>query len=89
METFDALKRTAADRWAARTDRARARIEVSISSCSLHVGAAATLDAVRATAAQLGIDAVVGQVGDTGMCWAEPIVSAKGEALGRMARALG
>lgn len=68
MQAFESLREQAQTQWRERTDISRARVAVSISSCSLHAGAGQVLEALRAA----GIEAM--QVGDTGMCWAEPIV---------------
>ncbi len=72
MEAFEKLHQSAVE--ARRRDLSRPCIQVSISSCSLHAGAAATMEAVRTAAQELGLDAVIGRVGDTGMCWAEPVI---------------
>ncbi len=72
MEALHLLKARAEARWRERTDATRPRVEISTSSCSFHAGAAEVLKAAQEAVENRGIRVM--QVGDTGMCWAEPVI---------------
>ena len=73
MEAYTALKASADALWAQRAGRVL--IQVGMDSSNQHRGSAATLAAVQGVVSRLDIEAQVESVGDSGMCWAEPLVT--------------
>jgi NADH-quinone oxidoreductase subunit F len=67
---FSALKREAERR------RTGARLAVGVGTCGLAVGAADTLEALRAETHRRGLPWTVVAAGCNGMCWAAPVVQA-------------
>jgi len=62
-------------RRAAGAARPRLRFLVGVGSCSLAVGAEATMEALTREVARRGLEAAVAAVGCNGMCWAAPMMT--------------
>jgi len=62
-------------RRAAGAARPRLRFLVGVGSCSLAVGAEATMEALTHEVARRGLEAAVAAVGCNGMCWAAPMMT--------------
>ncbi len=73
-ELYQSLKQEADAAWTQWDDPSVARVSVGISAASLTVGAGDTLNAIRRTIDELGIEARVLEVGDIGFSWADPVV---------------
>ncbi len=73
-DIYASLRQEAERAWTEWDDPSAARISVGISAAALTVGAGRTLDAIRATVAELGIEANILEVGDIGFSWADPVV---------------
>ncbi len=63
--------------WPAVERPARPLVRVTSATCSLAAGAAETLETLRREVEDHGLDADVGIVGETGLCWLEPLVEVR------------
>ncbi len=73
-DIYVSLKQQADAVWAEWNEPSIARVSVGISAASLTVGAGDTLEAVKRTVEELGIQVRILEVGDIGFSWADPIV---------------
>ena len=73
-DIYNTLKQESDAAWVEWDDPAAARISVGISAAALTVGAGETLEAVRRSIDELGIQARILEVGDIGFSWADPVV---------------
>lgn len=73
-DIYTTLKQEADAAWAEWDDPSVARVSVGISAAALTVGAGETLEAIRRTVEEFGIDVRLLEVGDIGFSWADPVV---------------
>jgi NADH-quinone oxidoreductase subunit F len=73
VPSYDELRVAAEQAWKTIESPARPLVAVSINTTSIAAGARDTLDALRRRAEDGGFDVMV--VGDTGLAWAEPVVT--------------
>ena len=73
-DIYTTLKQEADAAWAEWDDPSVARVSVGISAAALTVGAGETLEAIRATVGELGLEVRLLEVGDIGFSWADPVV---------------
>ncbi len=73
-DIYTTLKQEADAAWAEWDDPSVARVSVGISAAALTVGAGETLEAIRATVGELGLEVRLLEVGDIGFSWADLVV---------------
>ena len=74
MPSYQELKAEADRRWLDLVSGERPWIRVGAAMCGHAAGAFQVIDALRATLAELGLDANIHEVGCLGLCFAEPLV---------------
>lgn len=72
--SYAKLRVLAEEAWQRARPRNKPWVTVGLGWCGLNNGARETLEALRATAAQKGLEVVIDSVGCNGMCYAEPVV---------------
>ena len=77
LKAYEELRQQADQVWQAIERPARPLVRVPIATCSLPAGAAETLEALRREIRERGIEADVGTIGETGLCWLEPLVEVR------------
>jgi NADH-quinone oxidoreductase subunit F len=77
LKAYEELRSRAQEAWQAVERPPRTLVRVPVATCSLPGGAQETLDALRREIAERGLDADVGLVGETGLCWLEPLVEVR------------
>jgi len=74
VPAYEDLQRAAQEVWAAIEEPQRPLVRVAIGSCSLAVGAAETLEALKKALAEQRLAADIMIVGCPGLCFAEPLL---------------
>jgi NADH-quinone oxidoreductase subunit F len=74
LKAYEDLRAQASEPWQAVERPARTLVRVPVATCSVAVGALETLEALRREVAERGLAADVGIIGETGLCWLEPLV---------------
>lgn len=74
MKAYEELRAQANETWQAIDRPGRTLVRVPIATCSVAVGALETLEALRREVSERGLSADVGVIGETGLCWLEPLV---------------
>ncbi len=77
LKAYEELRQRADEVWQAVERPARPLVRVPIATCSLPAGAAETLAALRREVQERGLAVDVGIVGETGLCWLEPLVEVR------------
>ena len=76
--SFEQIQREAKAAWEAFTGDNQARVLVGAGTCGRAAGAQETMDALRFSLADGGVDASIHEVGCLGLCYAEPLVELRG-----------
>jgi NADH-quinone oxidoreductase subunit F len=77
LKAYDDLRAQATPAWQAVERPPRPLVRVPIATCSLPGGARETLAALHAQVRERGLAVDVAQVGETGLCWLEPLVEVR------------
>jgi NADH-quinone oxidoreductase subunit F len=74
LKAFEELRRGPVEAWQANQRPPRPLIRVSIATCSLAARADETLAELEREVSERGLAVDVGKIGDSGLCWLEPLV---------------
>jgi len=77
LGAYEALRQQAQPIWRAVERPERTLVRVPIATCSLPGGALEVLEALRRAVQERGLAVDVGVVGETGLCWLEPLVEVR------------
>ena len=77
LKAYEALLAQATPAWQAVERPQRTLVRVPIATCSLPGGAAEVLEVLRTQVRERGLAIDVAQVGETGLCWLEPLVEVR------------
>jgi NADH-quinone oxidoreductase subunit F len=77
LQAYETLRAQADEAWQAVERPPRPLVRVTIATCSLAAGAQETLEALRREIAERGLAADAGIMGETGLCWLEPLVEVR------------
>ncbi|MEX0785873.1 MAG: NADH-ubiquinone oxidoreductase-F iron-sulfur binding region domain-containing protein [Dehalococcoidia bacterium] len=77
LKAYEALRKQAEEVWQAVERPPRPLIRVPVATCSIPAGALETLEALRSEIKARKLDADAGIVGETGLCWLEPLVEVR------------
>src|ERR1700694_4786570 len=77
LKAYEALRAEADKVWQAVTHPARTLVRMPVATCSIPGGALETLEALRREVKERGLAVDVEQVGETGLCWLEPLVEVR------------
>ncbi len=77
LKAYEEIRRHADEVWQGVERPARPLVRVPIATCSIPGGAHETLAALRNEIAERGLAVDVGTMGETGLCWAEPLVEVR------------
>ena len=77
LAAYQALRTEADKVWQAVQHPARTLVRVPVATCSIPGGALETLAALRREVQERGLAVDVEQVGETGLCWLEPLVEVR------------
>ena len=77
VSSYEELRQPAEAAWSAIERPARPLVRVTIATCSLPARADETLEALRREVQERGLAVDVGIIGDSGLCWLEPLVEVR------------
>ncbi|MEX1253177.1 MAG: NADH-ubiquinone oxidoreductase-F iron-sulfur binding region domain-containing protein [Dehalococcoidia bacterium] len=77
LKAYEELRKRAEEAWAAVERPVRTLVRVPVATCSVPGGALETLDALQREVRERGLAVDVGTIGETGLCWVEPLVEVR------------
>jgi len=77
LKAYEELRKQAEQVWQAVERPPRALVRVPVATCSIPGGALETLEALRREVKDRGLAVDVERIGETGLCWLEPLVEVR------------